>query len=69
MRVTFSIPDHVVEHLNQIHEETGIAKSRIVSWLVEDYYDYWNNGYPSGPGYPKGPGSFAAPDVKNGDAE
>lgn len=67
MRVTFSIPDHVVEHLSEISEVTGVAKSRIVARLVEDHWEYWKGGYYSG--YQSGPGSFTTPDVKNNDAE
>lgn len=67
MRVTLSIPDHVNEQLAKISKSTGVPKSVIVSRLIEDHYDFWSNGYYSG--YSKGPGSFAAPDVKNDDAE
>ena len=67
MRVTLSIPDHVNEQLAKISKATGVPKSVIVSRLIEDHYDYWSNGYYSG--YQSGPGSFAAPDVKNDDAE
>lgn len=67
MRVTLSIPDYVNEQLTQISKATGVPKSVIVSRLIEDHFDYWSNGYYSG--YQSGPGSFAAPDVKNDDAE
>ena len=65
MRVTFSIPDNVVEHLNQISGETGVAKSRIVARLVEDHWEYRKEGYYAG----YSPANFPVPDGKNSDAE
>lgn len=67
MRVTFSIPDYVNEQLTQISKATGVPKSVIVSRLIEDHFDYWGGGYYSG--HQSGTGRFAAPGVKNDDAE